>query len=367
MDAANAKIEIAPVILPCRMRGLFLRAGWWVLVLWFGVCLTLFHYTATTPWHLASPWRMSHFVAATPFQHRVLLPLIVAGFDRIFPDVSPDIVFAVLEIIFWVALIVLARCGTTTFCGHLPIHLVAPLAMTIIVPVAVQLMVPDLTFPSLLTVDAGLVQLGEWHLHDLFRYVYDLPAAVFTLALVLLLGRFARRPSRGRFAAYLAVFALATLNRETAAFMIFAYFGVCRQKLPFMILLETVAVQWLVFGTLLGLIVQLFPGIQNPNAHVLGSLYELHLAFNLAQLASPLYTVIFLARFATGLYIPVLLLHRHLDPILRQTLLWFSPPLLASALIFGLITEQRVFIEIVPIIWLSAIQAISAWNYTKRS
>lgn len=338
------------------------QIGWWASVLWVGICMMLIHYAATTPWWLASPWRMTHFVAARPFQHRVLIPLIAVGIEKQFPDIGPDVIFTAFEVVFWMLLIVLARQGLAMFCSGLRQHLQAPLAMTVLVPVAMHLIVPNVTFQSVFHQGYGLVQLGTWQAGALFRYVYDLPAAVFTLMLVLLLAHFARWPGPRRFALYLAVFALAVLNRETAVFMIPAYFGVCRNRLRRGIMVGTLAAQVAVFAVVYALVLWLFPGIPNPHADVPGSQYEAHLADNLSHFANPLYTMVFFARFAAGLYIPVLLLHRHLEPILGRALIWFGLPLLASALVFGRLVEQRVVIEIVPLIWLSAIQAISSWT-----
>lgn len=100
----------------------------------------------------------------------------------------------------------------------------------------------------------------------------------------------------------------------------------------------------------------------NPYAGVPGTDYENHLLDNLSLFTNPLYLITYLARFSAGIYLPVLLLRRHLDPILSRTLLWFGVPFLTSVLIFGRMQEHRVVIELVPLIWLSGIQVIASWN-----
>jgi hypothetical protein len=100
----------------------------------------------------------------------------------------------------------------------------------------------------------------------------------------------------------------------------------------------------------------------NPHARIPGTHYEIHAIRNLALFAGPLWLITFLARFGAGLYIPVFLLRRHLDPFLGRGLLWFGIPLLLSALLLGRLKEHRVVIEFVPILWLSCLQAINAWS-----
>ncbi|MGH7857102.1 MAG: hypothetical protein ACREQY_07180, partial [Candidatus Binatia bacterium] len=103
-----------------------------------------------------------------------------------------------------------------------------------------------------------------------------------------------------------------------------------------------------------------FAGNDNPYATVPGTGYEIHLLKNLSYLANPLDGLLFLARLGAGLWIPVLLLRRHLDPLVARALLWFGIPLGASGLLFGRIEEYRILIEIIPLLWLGGLQAIAA-------
>ncbi|MCT7373718.1 arylsulfotransferase family protein [Chelativorans salis] len=347
-------------------RGYASRTLWILALLWIAVLLTAFHYVATLPWWLASPWRMADFNAAAPFQYRTLLPILVAGISQGVPWLDADLVFAAIEVGVWMLLIVVALRGLDFFCPDVSPPVRRLLAITVVIPVAMHLIVPDLRFSSTFQQEGGLLELGEWRTVRLFRYVYDLPAAVFTLALVILLARFERRPDMHRFAAYLGLFAVATLNRETTVCMIPAFLAVCYDRISRELLLKTLAAQVLVFAAVYGSAVWLIPNIENPHANVAGSEYENHLVHNLALFASPLYLVTYFARFGAGLYLPVLLLRRYLSPVLGRTLIWFGLPFLALAVYFGRLPEQRVVVEIMPIIWLAAVQAITAWNASHR-
>ncbi|WP_404402128.1 hypothetical protein [Pelagibacterium halotolerans] len=304
---------------------------------------------------------MADFNAAAPFQYRMLMPLLASGVGKVVPWLDADVIFAALEVAAWMALVFVALRGVEMFCPEVSPRLRWPLALTVLVPVAMHLIVPDFRFPSTFQNEAGTLGLGEWRAVRLFRYVYDLPAAVFTLATALMLVRFERRRDLSRFAAYLGVFALATLNRETAVFMIAAFFGVCRHSLSPKTLLMALAAQIAVFVAIYGGIVWLAPAMENPHASVGASEYENHLMHNLALFASPLYLLTYFARFSAGLYLPVLLLRQHLSPVLGRIVFWYGLPLLASAILFGRLVEQRVVVEVVPLIWLAAIQAITAW------
>ncbi|WP_163269280.1 arylsulfotransferase family protein [Chelativorans alearense] len=366
MEAVPSSAVGVRETVPTVQREYVWRAVWLLALLWIAVLLTTFHYVAALPWWLASPWRMADFNAAAPFQYRTLLPLIVAGISEGVPWLDADLVFAAIEVVAWILLVVVALRGLDFFCPDVSPPVRRILAITVVIPVAMHLIVPDLRFASTFQQDGGLLELGEWRTVRLFRYVYDLPAAVFTLALVVLLARFHKRPDMRRFAAYLGLFAVATLNRETTVCMIPAFLAVCYDRVDRGVLLKTLAAQIVVFAAVYGAAVWLIPNIDNPHANVAGSEYENHLVHNLALFASPLYLVTYFARFGAGLYLPVLLLHRYLSPVLGRTLIWFGLPFLALAVYFGRLAEQRVVVEIMPIIWLAAVQAITAWNASHR-
>jgi hypothetical protein len=83
-------------------------------------------------------------------------------------------------------------------------------------------------------------------------------------------------------------------------------------------------------------------------------------------LANPLYFMVYLVRFGAGLYWPPLLLRGFLDPFLGRALIGFGVPFVASALMFGRLQEHRVLVELMPLLWLAAIQALAAWTAVQQ-
>lgn len=337
------------------------RLVWLLSLIPYAILLTTFRYTEAPVWHLASPERMASFTAAEPFQHRILLPAVVAGLNEIAPWFDEKVLFAATEVAAWMLLVVVAyhalavfRIGSSDLVRRL-------LAMTVVVPVAMHLIVPDIGVPAVFSVDDGILTLGKWRVVGVFRYVYDLPAAVLTLALVALLARFARAPGPGTFAAYIGLFAVATMNRETTLFLIPAFLLVCRDVLDRVTLIKALAVQGVVFLAVFGAITTLFPGFENPRATIDGTHYEDHFATNLEMLSDPFYLLVYLIRFGAGLYLAVLLLYRYLDPKLKATLIGFGIPFVLSAMVFGRLQEHRVVVELIPLLWLGALQVLTAW------
>jgi hypothetical protein len=139
------------------------------------------------------------------------------------------------------------------------------------------------------------------------------------------------------------------------------FYRVLDRKVLVMALVLQVATVVIIQGTLQWV----FADNVNPYATVPGTHYEDHLLKNLSLFANPLYLLIYLMQFGAGFYLPVLLLRRHLDPVLGRTLLWFGIPFLAAAFLFGRVEEQRVVIELVPLLWLGGVQAIAAWHASR--
>lgn len=346
-------------------RGVVSRDGavrlvWFLVLPAFAILLTAFHYSMASPWKHAAPELMVDFDAAAPFQYRLLLPAIVAAL-RSFLPLGVETLFAFIEVATWILLVVVAhralvmfRVGTSDLGRRL-------LAMTILIPVAMHLIPPDLKVVSVFVIENGVLELGKWHANQLFHYMYDLPAATFILGLVLLLQRFVQTLDGRWFVAYFALFTVATVNRETTVFMIPAFLAVCYPVLDRGVLARAAALQVIVFAAIQLGLQEMFADNLNPNASVPGTQYENHLVGNLALFANPLYLIIYLARFCAGLYLPVLLLHRYLDTFLARVLLWYGVPFIAATLLFGRLQEHRVLIEIVPLLWLGAMQTMTNW------
>lgn len=344
-----------------RIPGLGGRTIWIFTLLLYAIFLTSLHLAMTAPWHLASLDKLVSFQAAEPFQHRLLVPALVAALHAFLP-LGELLLFALIEVLGWIALVLVAERALACFgvCGSQPLRRI--LAFTVIVPVALHLIVPDLIPYPLFSLNGGILELGNWRAQRLFYYVYDLPAAVFTLALVVLMAKFARNRTRRWLSYYLVLFAVATLNRETTLFLILPFIAVCYRTIDRNVLVKAVVLQATLFLAIQGALQWAFVDHVNPYAGVPGTYYENHLLGNLSLFTNPVYLITYLARFSAGLYLPVLLLRHYLNPILGRTLLWFGVPFLTSVLLFGRMQEHRVVIELVPLIWLSGIQVIASWN-----
>ncbi len=343
------------------------RGLWPAIVGLYAILLTSLHMAMTSPWRLATPVKLANFEAAEPFQHRVLLPALVALIHEVMP-LGIVLLFALAQMAAWVALILLADHALRWFAIGPNVAVRRMLALTVVIPVGLHLIVPELVPYPALNLDEGVIDLGNWRAQRLFYYVYDLPAAVFMLALVLLIVQYARSRDRRWLFGYLALFALATLNRETTAFLIPAFaaalYGVVDRGTLARAVLVQLATVLVIQATLQW---WLFADQPNPNAGVPGTDYENHLLNNLRLFANPFYLLTFLARFGAGLYLPLIVLRRYLDPVLGRALLWFALPFLASAFLFGRIVEQRVVIELIPLLWLGGIQVLAAYNAARRS
>jgi hypothetical protein len=340
--------------------GVRLTYVWYAAVIAYSVLFTVLHFVATTEWRLALPEKMATFTASEPFQQRVLVPAVVGLVSHVLPWFGINLLFAVAEVVEWTLLVLLAYWALNAFEIGRSEAVRRWLALTVMLPAAMHLIVPDLSVGSVLSSSGDVIGIGKWSATRLFRYVYDLPAAVLTFAVFLVLWHFAQRLEQRWLRIYFVLLAVAAVNRETIIWMVPAFCAVCWGLLDRRQFAKTVIAQCAILVGILGFTLWLFSGNPNSHANVLGTNYENHLWDNLWHFTNPLYAVTYFARFALGLYVPVLLFHRYLDPVLKRTLIWFGIPLIASAVYFGRLVEQRVVIEVIPLIWLAAVQAIYA-------
>jgi hypothetical protein len=340
------------------------RLAWPCTLVACALFLTSLHLAMTWPWYLATPTKLINFEAAEPFQHRLLVPIIVIGVQALVP-LGAKLLFAFVEVLAWMALVMVAYRALSAFDIGGSDLFRRVLAFTIVIPMGRHLIMPDPILSPLFSLDGGVLELGTWKAEWLYHYAYDLPAAVFTLVLVLLMVLLARTFDWRWFAVYLGLFALATVNRETTLFLIPAFMAVFYRTLDRKVLSLALVLQVATFVVIQGTLQWVFADNVNPYGTVPGTHYEDHLLRNLILFANPLYLLTYLVQFGAGFYLPVLLLRHHLDPILGRTLLWFGLPFLASAFLFGRVQEHRVVIELVPLLWLGGVQAIAAWNASR--
>jgi hypothetical protein len=334
------------------------RCAWWLASLFLALFLSCLRLTTTRPFELTTFKQLVNFEAVEPFQHRVLLPAIAAGIQQIAP-VGETLLFALMEVAGWMLLIAVAYRALVVFDVGRSEPVRRLLAFTVLVPMLLHLIAPDLQMAAALSSDRPLLDIGGWTPRAIFYYVYDLPAAMFTLALILSMVRLTRTPSARCFALYLAVFVLATLNRETTLFLVPAFALMLWPVVGARRTLLMVTAQTAIFLAIQIPLTALFAGNTNPNAHLAHTAYEFHLFYNLETLSNPLYLVTYMARFTAALYLPVLLWHRYLDRRLGIALIFFALPLALIAFVVGRMVEQRIFIEIVPLVWLAALQVIA--------
>lgn len=333
------------------------RGLWWLAATLIALLLSGLQLTITAPYRLTSFERMASFTAVEPFQHRVLVPAIAAAIQRIAP-LGDRLVFGTLEVLSWLALIALAYRALDVFRITTSETLRRALALSLVIPLAIVVLMPDLWLTPTFAPGAGPLELGDWGARTLFYYPYDLPAATFTLAMLLGLTHWAQHPTAARFLGLGLLFAIATINRETtlffipmAALMLAPSVPVARLGLALGALLALyVAVQWPLHW--------LFADHVNPHAGLGSTDYEIHFDENLRLLSQPFYLLTVPVRFMGGCWLVALLWWGYIERRLQAAVLGLVVPLVLAGLVIGRIAEHRIFIEAVPLLWLAGLQAM---------
>lgn len=335
----------------------FERGVWWIAAVFVSLFCTVIQLAITAPYQLTSFERMTHFAAVEPFQHRALIPALAAAIEHVAP-LGHHITFGLLEVVTWLALITLAYRAVERFGIAETETLKRLLALTIVLPLAIVALMPDLRVWPTMALDHGTLDFGSWSARTLFYYPYDLPAAAFTLALLLAVAAWGDRPEWRRLGGLALLFAVATVNRETTLFAI-----------PMAALMLVGRVPLIRLASLLGLLLLLYVGVQgplhwlfsdqpNPHAALGDTQYELHITENLRLLSHPVYLLTEPVRFVGGCWLVVLLWWRLIERRLQGAVLGLALPLILVGLTIGRIAEHRIFIEAVPVLWLAGLQAI---------
>ncbi|WP_423821716.1 hypothetical protein V5738_15430 [Salinisphaera sp. SPP-AMP-43] len=334
------------------------RALWWGCVVLLSIFLTTIQLAATKPYPLTDFDRVVYMQAVEPFQHRVLVPAAVRFIEHYIP-IGHRLTFGLIEVTVWIILFALAERALRLFGvgqGEAKRRL---LALSLAVPMAIVTLMPDLRVAPAFIIDRGRLELGEWHLQYLFYYPYDLPAAVFTLLLVLLIIAWSQRLTGPRLALICSIFTIATVNRETTMFLIPMAGLLLLPHQPWTTILKVLALLTILFVAVQLPLHWIFAANVNPHASLVGDLpYEQHWAQNLAQMSQPFYLLAQFVRLAGGCLLPVLLWWPYVDPRLKRALIGFVLPLGVIALFAGRLVEHRIFVEIAPLLWLAALCAI---------
>lgn len=335
----------------------FERGAWWAAALFVSLFCTAVQLSITAPYRLTSFARMAHFTAVEPFQHRALVPALAAGIEHLAP-LGHHLVFGLLEVVTWLALIMLAYRAVERFGIAESEALKRLLALTIVLPLAIVVLMPDLKVWPLISLDGGTLDFGRWSARTLFYYPYDLPAAAFTLALLLAVTDWAGRPEPRRLLGLGLLFAIGTVNRETTLFVIPMAALMFGGRLPVAKLVLLLGVMGALYVAVQWPLHWLFSDQPNPHAALGDTDYELHITENLELLSHPAYLLTEPVRFVGGCWLVVALWWRYIERRLQAAVLGLVVPLVLVGLVIGRIAEHRIFIEAVPILWLAGLQAI---------
>ena len=311
--ARQLVLEERPAPSPAGESAFSARERLWVMALGALLALAFCAYYLKHTWVMneADPRLLAQFKGNRPYQLRILMPLLVHWGTQ----------FTGLDVARCYQLLLIGFCLAffrvfTVYLGHF------------CAPRAANWLGLFLVWP-----------LFALYSHKWF-YLYDVPAAFFaTLALLLLVQR--------RFALYLLVFGLATLNRETSAFLTLAFALALWDVLPRRRFVALVAAQvgiWLVLRALLS---HLFAA--NP-----GKPIEWHIADNLSAMAGLFRAPIPLALGSAlvtlfTLWMMGIATRRAQPEFLRRArgVFW---PFLALMSGVGVLTETRLYSELIPIL-----------------
>ena len=261
-----------------------------------------------------SPEALVAGTASTPYQYRVLVPLIVRGllYTHVVDASTQLIAFAVIQV---VALILLAFVFRVYLSRFVPDRVVCSIAA--------------------LTLFAVL----PFNYFNLPYYPYDIPSVLFfTLGVILIYEQ--------KWRWFYPMFIAATVNRETTIFLavvtVFVLFDRVSPKALALLAGSQVAI-WTAIKAALWV-------IYADNRWMGYGLYQFQLKVNLATLVErPLKSVMALATWGC-LWMAVVIWHKRIrDPFLRRTL-WTVPVFIAGMFVVGFIIELRIYGEVLPIV-----------------
>lgn len=194
----------------------------------------------------------------------------------------------------------------------------------------------------------ALIFLGLLGLPPFFtatNYIYDLPALFFfTLGLALMIRR--------QWIAYLIVFFLASLNKETTILltMIFVLYFFNQERMNRREYIQWLVAQLLIFAVIRIILMVTFA--DNP-----GGALRFQADFNFRLFTMQTYT---LPEYFTWIGLGLLVFYKWREkPLFLRYGSTIIVPLLGLMLLFGIITETRVFYEIYPIVLLLIFHSIS--------
>jgi hypothetical protein len=343
-------------------------AVWWLVVLASSLLLTLWHVAATQPY--VSLERLAQFSERAPFQHRVLMPVVVAAAMRITGWPAPAL-FRAAEVGVWILLIAVARLLVADLRPRPGWWAIRLLALTVALSVSAELTLPARVRAFSGDTPGSYLPVGDVNaafgsatrivaLPNLY-YPWDLPAAVGLLALVACLYRLRERASALGLTLYGLTFVVACLNRETPVLVIpLSLWAVVRQW-PRGRLVSFGLVQLGVWALVIAAIEHTVEAPPNTLSTLPGGSYEWYLWTNLRSLTYPPYALTTIVPLAAGAWLPVAIYWRAAPARARALILAYVVPSLAAALTFGVLHETRIFTEASAAIWLAAVLTVHSY------
>jgi len=335
--------------------GGLIRGAWLVIVV--AVCLV------AAVWHISGHMfvsldRLAAFQETAPFQHRLLVPAMV----RVAHAISGWPLFRLYiaaEWAGWALLVLGAQQVISRLQPRLSWQTTRLVALTAVVAVGAQLMAPvrfRAFHDDAMVGDVnGLLGHATASLQIVSNVYY--PWDIWTAALLLLLIAAALRLrqsiDRRTIAAYVTLFAIASLNRETTILLVPFSLWAMAPRMTRAQLTALAAGQVMIWIAVRAAVVWSTGAPPNPKSALPGGA-EWFLWTNLRTLTYPLYAVTVLVPFAGGAWIPLLAWWSERPPLARALLLWYVVPAAAVALVFGIFHETRVFTEAATATWLAA-------------
>ena len=264
----------------------------------------------------ASYRRMLDGTADTPFQHRMLVPLIGRGVSALVGPVDPTFVLDVGSL----ALVLLIGARYARRLGRSPLWAAAALYLMVAVNYA-----------------------GPFGYN--MRECYDMPALLFALPLTLAL-------RERRYGVYYAILPFALVNRESAAFLVILFALTQAGGLTRRAFLGHLAVQTALVVLIKGTLLLIYR--HSPGAGALSFYPGPAHSWATSRLHDNLWWVATLriAPIFGGMWVPLVILrHRLTDPFTRHAML-LVPVVFAVMMLVGNAVEFRIYTELVPVIYL---------------
>jgi hypothetical protein len=328
---------------------------WLVAVGAAAILLAVVHLASTVPYVTLDG--LATFVETEPFQRRALVPAL-AAVTGVVAGGGVGWRFLALETLAWAGLVGAARWALGEWRPDVAVPVRRWMALTVVVPVSVQLMLParfrvfeggtavgDITALSSATTSIQA-------LPGLY-FPYDVPAAAFLLALIASASRLARRPTPVGWAAHAGLLMLAAANRETALIVVPFTVWILRHRLGRAAAVGVAAAQAVLVMGIVAALALAIGAPPNPRATHPGGA-EWFVWTNARTLAHPLYLLTSLAPLAAGLWMVPVTSWARMSTAARDLVLWYVLPATAAALVWGSALETRVFTESATALWLVA-------------